>query len=208
MHKCDKIRQVLQPENCPGLQPATPQYSATCKILSQGHPINQKIVRACHLQHSMSVLVSATGCHPRPRHTEQISNNQACTCLTKVRNRSVGFVPQQVGSTGAKWSATVESSQCFLVARQLDVEVYGNAHQVFEVQICIISVDQLQNGPPKSPQCNERGTCPIKPSRKGTGKKKPSRPYPIRPRPTKYGIQCFRIKQASLLHAFYMAPAC
>ena len=69
---------------------------------------------------------------------EQISNNQACTCLTKVRYRSVAFVPQHVRSTGAKWSATVESSQCFLVARQLDVQVYGNAHQVFEVQICTI----------------------------------------------------------------------
>ena len=122
-------------ELCPGLQPATPQCSATCKILSQGHPINQKIVPACHLQHSISVLVSATGCHPRPRHTEQISNNQACTCLTKFQNRSVAFVPQHVGSTGAKWSATVEFSQCFLVARRLDVEVYRNAHQVFEVQI-------------------------------------------------------------------------
>ena len=103
----------------PGLQPATPQCSATCKILSQGHSINQKIVLACHLQNSISVLVSATGCHPRPRHTEQISNNQACTCLTKVRNRSVAFVPHHVGSTGAKWNATVESSQCFLVARRL-----------------------------------------------------------------------------------------
>ena len=150
----------------------TPQYSANCQILSQGHPINQKIVCACHLQHSMSELVSATGCHPRPRHTEQISNNQACTCLTKVRNRSVAFVPQHVGSTGAKWSATVESSQCFLVARLLDVEIYGNAHQGFEVQICIISVDQLQNGPPMSPQnqkilyessgkhfCHTKSTC-------------------------------------------------
>ena len=36
----------------PGLQPATIQCSATCKILSQGHPINQKMVLACHLQHS------------------------------------------------------------------------------------------------------------------------------------------------------------
>ena len=106
-------------ELCPGLQPATPQCSATCKILSQGHPINQRIVFACHLQHSMSVLVSFTGYHPRPRHTEHISNIQTCTCLTKIRNRSVAFVPQHVGSTGAKWSATVESSQCFLLADDL-----------------------------------------------------------------------------------------
>ena len=152
IHKCDEVREVLQPESlCPGLQPASPQCSAIYKILSQGHPINQKIVPACRPQHSISVLVSATGCHPRPRYTEQISNNQACTCSTNLPNRSVAFVPQHVGSTGAKWSATVGSSQCSLVARRLDVEVYRNAHQVFEVQICTISVDQLQNGPPKSP---------------------------------------------------------
>ena len=69
------------------------QFSATCKILSRGHPIHQRIVRACHLQHSMSVLVSATGCHPRPRHTAEIFKNQACTCLTKTRHRSAAFVP-------------------------------------------------------------------------------------------------------------------
>ena len=103
-----------------------------------------KIVRACHLQHSMSVLA---GCHPRPRPTEQISSDPTRTCLTKFRNRSVAFVPEHVGSTGAKWSATVER---FFVTRRLDVEVYGNAHQVFEVQICTICVGQLQNGPPKS----------------------------------------------------------
>ena len=172
MHKCNKIRQVLQPENFVlGCNLPLPNILPPAKFCHRG-TINQKIVRACHLHHSMSVLVSATGCHPRPRHTEQISNDQACTCLTKVRNRSVAFVPQHVGSTGAEWSATVESSQCFLVARQLDVEVYGNAHQVFEVQICIISVDQLQNGPPKSPQnqkilyessgkhfCHTKSTC-------------------------------------------------
>ena len=100
----------------------------------------------------MPVLVSTIAYHPRPRHTEQISSIQVCTCLTKARTRSVPFVPQHVGSTGAKWSAMVESSQCFLVAPRLDVKVYGNAHQVFEVQICTICVDQLQNGPPKSPQ--------------------------------------------------------
>ena len=50
-------------ELCPGLQPATLQCSATCKILSQEHPINQKIVLVCHLQHSTPVLVSANGYH-------------------------------------------------------------------------------------------------------------------------------------------------
>jgi len=115
------------------------QFSATCKILSRGHPIHQRIVRACHLQHSMSVLVSATGCHPRPRHTAEIFKNQACTCLTKTRHRWF------------HWSK-MEWHGCFLVARRLDVEVYGNAHQVFEGQICTICDDQLQNGPPKSPQ--------------------------------------------------------
>ena len=68
-------------ELCPGLQPATLQCSATCKILSQGHPINQQIVLACCLQHSTPVLVSANGYHPRVQHTEQISNIQACTCF-------------------------------------------------------------------------------------------------------------------------------
>ena len=145
-------------ELCPGLQPATLQCSATCKILSQGHPINQKIVLACHHQDSTPVLVSANGYHPRVQHTEQISNTQACTCLTKIQNRSVAFVPQHVGSTGAEWSAMVESNQCFPVGPRLDVEVYGNAHQVFEVPICTICVDQLQNGPPKSPQ-NQKIWC-------------------------------------------------
>ena len=61
MQKCDKNPAgTAAGELCPcsGLQPATPKYSATCKILSQGHPINQKIVLACHLQHSKSVFVS------------------------------------------------------------------------------------------------------------------------------------------------------
>ena len=117
-------------ELCPGLQPATPQCSATCKILSQGHPINQNIVLACHLQHSTPVLVSANGYHPRPQHTQQISNIQACTCLTKIHNRSAAFV-EHVGSTGAEWSATAESNQCFLVGPRLDVEVYGNGTSSF-----------------------------------------------------------------------------
>ena len=47
MHKVDQIRQVLQPELCPGFQPARLQCSATCKISSQGHPIHQGIVPAC-----------------------------------------------------------------------------------------------------------------------------------------------------------------
>ena len=64
-------------ELCPGLQPATLQCSATCKIFSQGHPINQKIVLACHHQDSTPVLVSANGYHPRVQHTEQISNTQS-----------------------------------------------------------------------------------------------------------------------------------
>ena len=69
--------------------------------------------------------------HPRPRHTEQISSIQVRTRSTKARTRSVPFVPQHVGSTGAKWSAMVESSQCFLVAPRLDVKVYGQCTSSF-----------------------------------------------------------------------------
>ena len=94
-------------ELCPGLQPATLQCSATCKILSQGHPINQKIVPACHLQHSTPVLVSANGYHPRVQHTEQISNIQACTCLTKIHNRSVAFVLWQLVIPFYQWTSTL-----------------------------------------------------------------------------------------------------
>ena len=90
MHKCDKNRQVLRPTSFVlGCNLPLPNILPPAKF----HPINQKIVLACHLQHSMSVLVSATGCHPRSRHTEQMSNNQACTCLTKFRNRALWSRP-------------------------------------------------------------------------------------------------------------------
>ena len=49
----------------------------------------------------------------------------------------------------------VESNQCFLAAQRLDLKRYGSAHQVSEGQIYTICVDQLQNGPPKSPQNEE-----------------------------------------------------
>ena len=53
----------------------------------------------CHLPHSMPMLVSTTGYHPRPRHRKQILNIQVCACLTKLRNCSIGFVPPHVGWT-------------------------------------------------------------------------------------------------------------
>ena len=83
------------------LQPATLHWSASCNILSQRHPIHQGIVLPCQLQDSMPMPVSATNCHPRPRHTEQILNIQVCTCLTTVRRKkklSTAFVPQHVCS--------------------------------------------------------------------------------------------------------------
>ena len=82
MHKCDKIRQVLQPEGFVlGCNLPLPNVLPPARFCPQEHPINQRIVIACHPQHSMSLLVSATCCHPSPRHTERISNNQACTCF-------------------------------------------------------------------------------------------------------------------------------
>ena len=90
MHKRDQIRQVLQqPE--PALQPATLHWSASCNILSQRHPIHQRIVLPCQLQHFTPMPVSATNCRPRPRHTEQILNIQVCTCLTTVRSKKKTF---------------------------------------------------------------------------------------------------------------------
>ena len=49
-----------------------------------GHPTRQRIVLSRHLQHSIPMLVSAVGYHPRPRHIQQISNIQVCTYLTKM----------------------------------------------------------------------------------------------------------------------------
>ena len=81
----------------------------------------------------MPMLVSAIGQHRRPRHTEQIFNPQISACLTKVRIRSVAFVPRHVGATGAQGVSTVESSQCFLVAPRLDVEVLQQCKSSFRI---------------------------------------------------------------------------
>jgi len=81
----------------------------------------------------MPMLVSAIGQHRRPRHIEQIFNTQISACLTKIRNRSVAFVPRHVGATGAQGVSTVESSQCFLVAPRLDVEVLQQCKSSFRI---------------------------------------------------------------------------
>ena len=96
--------------------------------------------------YSMPKLVSASG------YQTNVQYSKKCSCVTKVGNSSVAFVPRHVGSAGAKWSGTDGPSQCFLVALRLDVKVYGNAHQVFELQRCTICIDQVQNRPTKSPQ--------------------------------------------------------
>ena len=110
MHKCE----VLQPESfvlgcnlinlpLPNVMPPA-KFCPRASHKSKDRPRLPPPAFAC----------SADGYHPRVQHTELLSNIQACTCLTKIHNRSVAFVPQHVGSTGAEWSATVESNQCFL----------------------------------------------------------------------------------------------
>ena len=76
MHQCDKVRQVLQPENCAlgcnlPFFLLIPPCCATCKISSQGHPSNQGIVPACYLQHAR--------CSHRP--SSKTAHIQVRTCF-------------------------------------------------------------------------------------------------------------------------------
>lgn len=95
---------------------------------------------------------SATGYHLSPRHIEQISNIEKCSFLGKIRstkrgegkkhrNRSIACVPRHIGSAGGgnglAWLSpinAVDFNPCFLGAPRLDVNIFGNAHQVSEVQ--------------------------------------------------------------------------
>ena len=98
----------------------------------------------------------ATGKHGGGRVRKEVAERWKVSVLVVVRRE---IFEEQAGRKGSSCRMGKESRPTgdegragFLVARRLNVEIYGNAHQVFEVQMCTICVDQFQNGPPKSPQ--------------------------------------------------------